>query len=427
MNNRKNIFWMTVEKLMLLFNGVVFSIILANTMAKEQFGIYMYIQMLVSLFAVLISLGLDNIVVRQLVNSFESFSHYITNILILRSIVFLTAVLVIFIYGSFFEEKEVVYLLLLQSIVLLQYVFNSLWLLNQATVDNIPVAKISITTNLFSLIFKSSILYLAGSNILYLIMVDVFFVFVLCFFTVKLSKIKYKFKFSFNKFDNRYIMSTLKESYPLLISAAAIVIYTKVDQFMLKSIVGFASVAEYSLALKVSQVWYFLPLIITSVYFPKLIKNKEASEIDYKNTLSGLYSLMGGISLLMVVFHYFITPHLIPLFFPEEYDSLSDIVFLMSLSGIFVAMGYVNGKWMICEKNSFLDLYRNILGLVFNILLNYILIPVYGIDGAAVSTLISLLISSNLSFVLLKRTRAMFIFQNKYIFYFSKIKYLLKS
>jgi O-antigen/teichoic acid export membrane protein len=427
MNKVKNFIWMSSERILLLVNGLVFSVLLANTMEKSEFGMYMYIQMFASLFSIFISLGLDSVLIRQLVANESSFSKYISNIIIVRAIVFVLIIIFIYFYGKLYESEEVGFLLLMQSLVLFQYVTNSLWLKNQAVVDNITIAKINLSSTLFCLIFKLTILYTSEVSIISLISIDIFFMVIVCFLTIKVSKEKYSLKFSCRKLDLNYIKLTLKESFPLLLSAASIVLYTKIDQLMIKNILDFNIVAEYSLALKISQAWYFIPLIITSIYFPKLIAKKQDSELSYHNTLAGLYSLMGGISLLIVLFYYFIAPVFIAALFTDEYKSISEVVFFLSLSGVFVSLGYVNGKWVVCERLTSITLYRNLIGLIFNIVLNYLLIPVYGMNGAAFSTLISLFISSNLSFVLFKSTRKMFIFQNKNLFNFRKIIYLIKD
>tara|TARA_B110000091_G_C13643659_1_gene402333 strand:- start:45 stop:362 length:318 start_codon:yes stop_codon:yes gene_type:complete len=90
---------------------------------------------------------------------------------------------------------------------------------------------------------------------------------------------------------------------------------------------------------------------------------------------------------------------------------------ILSLAGLFVSMGYVNGKWMVVENYTKLSLLRNVIGLIINILLNLYLIPIYGINGAAFSTVISILFSANLFFLFHKKTRKMFITQNKSMLY----------
>ena len=53
----------------------------------------------------------------------------------------------------------------------------------------------------------------------------------------------------------------LVESWPLLLSGISIMVYMKIDQIMLGQILGDESVGIYSAALRISEIWYFIPMI----------------------------------------------------------------------------------------------------------------------------------------------------------------------
>ncbi|EMO77875.1 hypothetical protein LEP1GSC127_3299, partial [Leptospira kirschneri str. 200801925] len=73
------------------------------------------------------------------------------------------------------------------------------------------------------------------------------------------------------------------------------------------------------------------------------------------------------------------------------------------------------------------ELYKSISGCLTNIILNYFLIPYYGIKGAAIATVISQFVASTLFNLLFKRTREIFFIQLESIFFwrmFSRLNQL---
>jgi len=54
---------------------------------------------------------------------------------------------------------------------------------------------------------------------------------------------------------------------------------------------------------------------------------------------------------------------------------------------VFVFLGVASGKWFLAENYIKKTFYRTFLGMLINVILNFVLIPQYGILGAAVATL----------------------------------------
>jgi O-antigen/teichoic acid export membrane protein len=80
-------------------------------------------------------------------------------------------------------------------------------------------------------------------------------------------------------------------------------------------------------------------------------------------------------------------------------------------------LGVISSKWFIAENLQKYSFYRTLAGMVLNILLNYILIPIYSIQGAAIATLISQVMASYLFNLFNKKLRYTFILQTNAIFF----------
>lgn len=423
----KNALWMSLEKISVLISGLIIAIYLAKEIEKEAYGIYIYITLLGSFLSILVSFGIDSIAIRYLVKYKKKINTLISNIILIRLVLFSISYALIIIISYIFEKNEIAFLISIYALTLIQYVFNSFWLVNQSKVQNISIAKLIFFTTTLSFIIKILTINYIEQVLYTLIIIDVFIAFSVSILSYLICKKSYNISLKLNKFRFKLILKILKEALPLFISAAAILFYTKIDQFMLKQMLGFDSLAEYSLAVKFSQFWYFFPLIITSIFYPSLISSKNTSKSNYEGILSGLICFFFFLSIAVSLCFYYIFPLFTNSFFSDNYNDLSKFTFLLSLSGLFVCMGYVNGKWIVCEKLYSITLYRNLMGLMINLFLNYVFIPVFGIYGAIYSTLISISFTSYFSFLFFDKTRNMFFLQTKSLLHINNMKYLIRN
>tara|TARA_B110000008_G_C16820795_1_gene504597 strand:+ start:16 stop:876 length:861 start_codon:yes stop_codon:yes gene_type:complete len=274
---------------------------------------------------------------------------------------------------------------------------------------------------------KLTMIYIKSSLIDFVILDS--FIFILLSITyfiyyIKMRKLKIK---GFLKFNKKIAIVLLNYSWPLLLSSGAIILYMRVDQIMIKEMINLDALGKYAVAVKLSEAWYFLPIIITSVFYPYIIIGKKTSNKLYYNRLKQLFFTTLWIAILFVIFLSLFDDILIGLLFGNEFVSNNYVIPILAISGIFVSMGYVNGKWVIIENHTKFELIRNLIGGLLNVLLNFILIPVYGLNGAALSTLISLFIAANLSLLFFNKSRKIFVLQNLAIFDFTIVKKTLSK
>jgi O-antigen/teichoic acid export membrane protein len=121
-----------------------------------------------------------------------------------------------------------------------------------------------------------------------------------------------------------------------------------------------------------------------------------------------MYNLFTLYSFLIIAFILFFGEDIILMLYGEVYSDSILILKIIVFSNLFSFLGAASSRWyMNCgfEKKI---LYRNLFGVFFNILGNFIFIPIYGAVGAAATTIISQ-VSANLIFDSLdKSTRVVF-------------------
>ena len=183
--------------------------------------------------------------------------------------------------------------------------------------------------------------------------------------------------------------SLLADSWPLIISSASIVIYMKIDQVMLAELVGEKAVGVYSAAARISEIWYFLAVAINVSIRPSLVHSRERSADLFIKRLQKLFNLMVQLSLGMALLVSFFAPVIISVLFGSAYIDAVPVLQIHIWAGVFVCLNNAAWAWYIIENKQKIGNRRLIVGLLLNIILNYLLIPTYGAIGAAVATLLS--------------------------------------
>ncbi len=217
-------------------------------------------------------------------------------------------------------------------------------------------------------------------------------------------------------------LTLLREGWPLLLSGMAIMIYMKIDQVMLGNMLGSEAVGLYSAAVRMSEVWYFLPMAITSSVFPSIVSAKEASEELYYRRLRRLFALMWALASVIAVPVTVLSPAMTAVLFGDAYAPAAAILAIHIWAVPFVFLGVAQGPWNVSEGLTRLHLQRTLLGAAANVFLNLVLIPPYGGVGAAIATVVSYALSASIANALDARTRPILAMQMKSMYF---VKYLV--
>ncbi|MDD2400427.1 MAG: flippase, partial [Sulfurovum sp.] len=205
----------------------------------------------------------------------------------------------------------------------------------------------------------------------------------------------------------------LKEAYPLILSGAVFILFTRIDQVMLGSMIGDESVGIYAAAVKISEGWMFIPALIATSLFPAMLNARKNNYPLYLQRTQHLLNIMVllGVSVGLVII--FIASPFVNLIFGESYSESSLVLIIHIWGMVFNAVSIISFRYFLAEGLQIYSFYRAFAGLILNILLNYFLIPAYGAVGAAVSTVISQAVAAYLLNSISPKTRPMFLMQTK--------------
>ena len=217
---------------------------------------------------------------------------------------------------------------------------------------------------------------------------------------------------------------TLKDLFfkglPLMISSGAIIIYAKIDLILIEHFLGVRQVGVYSVATKITEIWYVIPMTVTSLLFPVMLKSKKLSAESYRAKIRLSTEIMILICIFFSMSVFFLLPSVLEASLSGDFRLTSDIVRILAWCGPFVGLGYINGRYMVAENLLYLTLRRNIYGMALNIVLNILLIPRYGLYGAAFSTLFSMMYTGFLCLPFSRKTLDIFMIQCEALSFFIK-------
>ena len=200
----------------------------------------------------------------------------------------------------------------------------------------------------------------------------------------------------------------LKQSWAAFTGYLFANLYISLDQIMLRWLVDSTEVALYSVSASKLQALAFFPVAIVGSIFPRLVSLRDQDQATYGRRLQQSFDFLCTSGTLMAVVLTVVATPLILLIYGEAYAGSSKILTVHGWMLPFVFVRVLFGRWIHIEECSMLSLRTQAIGVVTNILLNVLLIPIYGAYGAAVGTLIAYMVGSYWSLAIYRKSRPMF-------------------
>jgi len=404
-----NIGWLFFDKILRMGVGLLVGVWVARYLGPEQFGLFNFASAFVGMFGAIAGLGLQGIVVRDLVRepsskaeilgsaaALQLVSGFVAYGLILATIFWLRpedalAKTIVAILGSvmLFKASEVA-VCWFESQVLSKFI---VWVQNGTFLvfASIKVLLIMQGAPLVTFAWVT----VAEGLVVALLMLAMLGV-------LGLGARQLRVKFARAKL-------LLADSWPLFLSGVAVMIYMRIDQIMLGQMVGDEAVGIYSAAVRISEVWYFVPAVIVASVFPAILESKKRNKKQYYRRLQCLYDLVVWISISIALPMTFLSAPIVALLFGDTYIAAGAVLAVHIWASIFVFLGVASGQWFLAENRQVLSLQRTVLGSIVNVILNIVLIPGYGALGAAWATVVAQFFAALLFDLIQKETRLMFV------------------
>ncbi|WP_299492761.1 flippase [Acaryochloris sp. IP29b_bin.137] len=400
--------WLFADRILRMGVGIIVTVWIARYLGVEQFGLLNYATTFVALFSPLASLGLDEIVIKEIVSNPSRKEEILGTTFWLKFISAIVCLLltVSCIFGFRHGDTLIISLVTILAASNIFQAFNiiSLWFQSQIQSKYTVISKntVFVVITIFKVILiikKAPLIAFAWATSMEFIV------------SALGLAIVYRAKgFSMRRWRWNFPMakSLIRESFPLIFSGISIMIYMKIDQIMLGEMVGDTAVGIYSAATRISEVWYFIPMAIASSISPSFYEKKNINKALYYKQIMQLHRLLVLVSLAIALPMTFLSGKVIVLFFSHDYAEAGNVLAIHIWATIFVFMGVATSSWFIAEGLTKFSMYRTVAGGIANVILNLLLIPRYASIGAAIATVISYSVAGFFIHAAHSRTRKIF-------------------
>ena len=375
---------------MRLVSGVVVGIYVARYLGPERFGIFSYALAIVSIFMAVSKLGMESVLVRELVRHPDRQREYMGTAFGLMLSGALFSILLIGMLVRMLEDEPLirVYIwimsvgLIFQTSLVVDYLFQSEVL-----------ARLSATAKSIALLVNSLIkvaLVLSGADLLAFAIVFALEQAVVAAFLL-LVYFRRKRPAFFLSFRAVLVAPLLKSAWPMVLSGIAGMLLTRIDQVMIKHFLGAHQLGLYGAAAKIYEAWIVLPFILSISMLPLITKLKSGAPAAYEQKLTWLFTVTFWASVFFALVTSLAGEWIILLLFGDGFAGTGRALAILVWASALSAFGFMSARYLVVEGMERKIARRNWTAVMINIPLNLVLIPEFGIEGAAAATLISLL------------------------------------
>jgi len=388
-----NLSWLFFDKVFRLGFGLFVVAWVARYLGPSDFGHLNYAIAFTALFSAIATLGLDGIAVRELINEPEQKEKILGSVFFLKLIGGICALILscsaILLVRPNDKSSSVLIFIIALGFIFQSFNTIDIWFQSQLLSKYTVWVKNSVF--LIASIMKVFFILVKGPLIVFAV-IGTFEIMIgaaglIIFYHAKHLRIK-KWKA-----DWLVVQNLLKDSWPLILAGLSVMVYMRIDQVMIGQMMGDKVVGIYSAAVQLAEIWYFIPMLISPSIFPSILNAKKIGGDIYTQRTQMLYDLMALLAVLIAVIVFFFSKDMISFLYGNQYVNASFVLSIYVWAGIPVFLGVVVSRFLIAENMTKVSFYRTFLGCISNVILNLILIPRYGIVGAAWATLISYFIS----------------------------------
>ncbi len=386
--------WLFADKVLRMGVGLFVGVWVARYLGPGQFGLLSYATAFVALFAAVASLGLDGIAVRDIVREPAHAGEILGTVFFLRLAGGLATLVLTVVCVSLLRPAEplIRWLILIIAAGTVFQAFDTIdyWFQSQVQSRYTVIAKntaflLTALLKIVLLIIKAPLIAFASAGLIEILVGAMGLV------------IAYKSHGQYLKswgWRLPWAKRLLRDSWPLILSGMVIAVYMRIDQLMLGGMIGDKAVGIYSAAVRVSEVWYFIPGTIVISVFPTIIKAKQQDHGLYIQRIQHLYTILVWTALVVAVPLTFLSTSIITKLYGQQYVRAGTVLSIHIWTALFVFYGIAKSAYIQSENMQFFSLICTSLGAVVNILLNIVLIKYYDVVGAAVASLFAQMTST---------------------------------
>jgi O-antigen/teichoic acid export membrane protein len=412
---RVNTIWLGVDNLIRSLIGFCISLYLARHLGPADFGIYALMVTLFLMFNGISSFGINDIFIKNFVTVSDRGLILGSTVFIFMISGIISFLIFLVVMHTIYEEQNFVHFTYIIGIILIFKPFDVIKLYNEALIISKYTVFSQLTANSIFAVLKV-IAIIKNADLKFFFYLYALEIILTLSILAGLFFLKSNYKKLQLKIDTSQVLKLLRQATPLFFASFAVILNMRIDQLMLGKMVNSEAVGIYNIAVKVSDIPIIGITILISTMFPVISKAHLENKQRFHMLLSRMYGGLFWLSLLASILVIIIGELTITLVMGDEYASVATILKFYIMSSVSIAIGSVWTKWLILENKSKICVAAQYLAVIINIILNLLMIPRFGIEGAALATLISYSLSLMISLFMYKPRLTLYLISQGIIF-----------
>ncbi|NDC82841.1 flippase [bacterium] len=398
--------WMLFDRIIRLIGGLFIGVWVARYLGPEHFGLFSTLISIQGIAVTLCGVGFDGIITRYFIRYPHHSSVLLGTTVTIRAIlgIVIGAVMLILIYFRPLPGVNF-YIWVLMSVTMFFSAFNAL----RQYYDSRGESKYVILPELVAFGLSSGLRIL---GILYHFRLEWFVGIVLL--EGMLGLIGYHWIY-WRRHVNRVwtfrasiARLLFRHSWPILLTSGSAIIFFKIDQMILLSLVGSRETGIYSAAVRISEIAYFFPTILTTAVYPGLTKLRKIDRVRYESSLRRVFSIGMAVSYCIIIVVTLLSSWIISTLYGSDYIGSGPILIVHIWSLICICNLNISSIYITNEGLTRHYILKDAVSALCNIGLNLALIPYWNGLGSAIATLVSYSITAFFANAFIPQLRPLF-------------------
>jgi len=384
----KNMSWLLVSQIIASVCGFIWTILMARYLGEDKYGIFGFATSFTGILVILVDLGISTHIVRHIATDYDSAPRYLGNAIPLKVIFSVLCTVITLIALIIMNVDELVIkvtLLFTLEMIIKSYVnlFNGTFqAFEKGKYQGIGNTILHLILLIFILIAIFTDLGLYGIAISYILANTIVFVYEYIMLNKHVAKPKYEL-------DKEFCKNITLFSIPFAVTGLLYTIYYSIDIVMLTNMVGTYATGIYNATYKLISVLTLFFSVYTAVIFPvmsRFYKNNESLFlISFEKSIKYLMLIIIPLAVATV----FYSKDVMQLIYGHSYDGGSTVLSILIWT---VCLLFISGACNTLLNASYKEVSVTkiyAIAAVFNVILNFIMIPHFSYDGAAITTVLS--------------------------------------
>ena len=388
----KNANWLISGKVAQMLLSLFVGVLSARYLGPSNYGLISYANALIAFFMSLCTLGINSVIVKEFFDAPNEQGVILGSAIFFRIVssfcAALLAIAVSFILD--YGQWETVVVVALSSISLIFHAFDTInyWFQSQynskvtaiagfcgyALTAGYKIILLILGKSVFWFAFATSVEYLALGLILIL---------------AYKKNGGPKLGVSIKKGE-----SLLSKSYHYILSGLMVSIYGQTDKLMLKQMLGEVEVGYYATATAICAMWTFVLSAIIDALYPTIVKAYKQNGGIFERRNRQLYAIVFYVSVFVSICFMLLGDIVVEILYGDEFMPAVMPLKIITWYTAFSFLGVARSAWMVCNNKQKYLKFMYIPAIILNVVMNLLLIPLWGASGAALASLITQIFTS---------------------------------